>query len=123
MKRTYWILSVALLFLFGLVYLFYVQYSKNKYVDEYFINVFGNKEKVVEVCIDRYVPKEITTLDNVIAVHELCDCAANNILSVLKEKDVYKAIKKDIVNVFNITFARELLVDIAFARCADETDK
>lgn len=94
--------------------------SRNKYVNKYFRDVFKNDEKVRTVCVDKYVPKGTTTLDNIILTHQLCECVVDNMHTVMREKQVYKAIKHHIVNVFNIVETREHLVDIAIIQCAKD---
>lgn len=94
--------------------------SRNKYVNKYFRDVFKNDEKVRTVCVDKYVPKGTTTLDNIILTHQLCECVVDNMRNVMREKQVYKTIKHHIVNVFNIVETREHLVDIAIIQCAKD---
>ncbi|MBR0211980.1 MAG: hypothetical protein IJQ55_00050 [Alphaproteobacteria bacterium] len=126
-KKFIYISSVVLLGL-GISFVGYLcinNYYKNKYVNEYVHNVFDNEDKIRDLCVKKYTPKEETTLGKVIYVNQLCECATINLYNgnVLKEPKTYNAIKKHIVNVFNIAETREKLIDIAFIYCVkDFTD-
>lgn len=123
-KKFICILSVVL-FGLGLFYIGYLcvnSHYKKKYISEYVENVFGNENKIRDLCVSKYTPKDETTLGKVIYVHQLCECATTNLYNgtILQENDKYNAIKKHTVNVFNIAETREALIDIAFIYCVKD---